>query len=145
MNIERCASPEQRGWLELRQALWPQAGETHRAEMAAQAAQPARFAAFVAYESRPLGFAEAAIRTDYVNGAESSPAPFLEGLYVVPEARRKGVAAALVDAVASWARAGGYRELASDARLENAASHAMHRALGFEETQRVVFFRMELK
>lgn len=32
-------------------------------------------------------------------------------------------------------------ELASDALLENTASHAMHRALGFEEAERVVCFR----
>jgi aminoglycoside 6'-N-acetyltransferase I len=38
----------------------------------------------------------------------------------------------------------GCSELASDARLENSASHAMHRALGFSETQRVVYFRKAL-
>jgi aminoglycoside 6'-N-acetyltransferase I len=109
IEISRCVSVDQSGWLELRQALWPQAGEIHRAEMAAQIA-----------------------------------VPFLEGLYVAPQARRKGVATALVDAVSAWAKAAGYRELASDARLENEASHAMHRALGFAETQRVVYFRKEL-
>jgi aminoglycoside 6'-N-acetyltransferase I len=35
--------------------------------------------------------------------------------------------------------------LASDALLDNGASHAMHRALGFEETERVVFFRKPLE
>jgi aminoglycoside 6'-N-acetyltransferase I len=112
--------------------------------MAAQIADPGCFAAFVAHDGRPVGFAEAAVRTDYVNGAQSSPAPFLEGLYVLPEARRKGAARELVAAVAAWARAMGYRELASDARLENEASHAMHRALGFDEMERVVFFRKTL-
>lgn len=112
--------------------------------MAAQLEDPRSFAAFVAHDGKPVGFAEAAVRTDYVNGADSSPVPFLEGLYVVPEARRKGAAADLVAAVAAWAREMGYRELASDARLENEASHALHRALGFEETERVVFFRKSL-
>ena len=31
-----------------------------------------------------------------------------------------------------------------DARLENEPSHAMHRSLGFSETERVVFFRKAL-
>jgi aminoglycoside 6'-N-acetyltransferase I len=31
--------------------------------------------------------------------------------------------------------------MASDALLENTDSHAMHRALGFEEAERVVYFR----
>ena len=134
---------EARGWLELRQALWPEAREIHLAEMALMAANPQRFAAFVAsaHTGEALGVAEAAIRTDYVNGAQSSPVGFLEGLYVVPHARRHGVARALVAEVAGWATSCGCSELASDAPLANVASHAVHRALGFEETERVVFFR----
>jgi len=50
------------------------------------------------------------------------------------------VARALLGVVTDWARAHGCIELASDALLENTASHAMHAALGFEETERVVFF-----
>jgi aminoglycoside 6'-N-acetyltransferase I len=87
------------------------------------------------------GFAEAAIRTDYVNGAQSSPVGFLEGLYVVPHGRRNGVARLLVAAVTRWAAECGCSELASDAALANTASQALHRALGFEETERVVYFR----
>ena len=113
--------------------------------MAAQVASP-RWAQFVAYSAsgQAVGLAEAALRTDHVNGTESSPVPFLEGLYVAPQARRQGVGASLVAAVERWAREMGYRELASDARLENEAGHAVHRALGFEETERVVFFRKRL-
>nr|WP_241823604.1 GNAT family N-acetyltransferase [Sphingomonas sp. Sph1(2015)] len=51
---------------------------------------------------------------------------------------------ALVAAVADWGRAQGCSEFASDAELENVDSHAMHRALGFVETERVVYFRWEL-
>ena len=130
----------------LRLALWQAPREEHLAEMALMAANPQRFAAFVASadNEETLGLAEAAIRTDYVNGAQSSPVGFLEGLYVVPHARRKGVARALVAEVSQWARASGCSELASDAALANAASQAVHRALGFEETERVVFFRKQL-
>jgi aminoglycoside 6'-N-acetyltransferase I len=69
---------------------------------------------------------------------------FLEGLYVAPEYRRKGIGRCLVAAVTSWAGTKGCKELASDVLLENEASHAMHGALGFEETERVVFFRKRL-
>jgi len=144
--IERCTAADAKGWLMLRLALWQAPREEHLAEMALMAANPQRFAAFVASadNEETLGLAEAAIRTDYVNGAQSSPVGFLEGLYVVPHARRKGVARALVAEVSRWARASGCSELASDAALANAASHAVHRALGFEETERVVFFRKQL-
>lgn len=113
--------------------------------MAAQVASP-RWVQFVAYSAaaEPLGLAEACLRTDHVNGTESSPVPFLEGLYVVPAARRKGVARSLVSAVIKWAAELGYREIGSDAPLDNVVSHAVHRALGFSETRRVVFFRKPL-
>jgi aminoglycoside 6'-N-acetyltransferase I len=53
-------------------------------------AKPERFAQFVAYANtrEPVGLVEASIRTDYVNGTSSSPVAFLEGIYVIPEARR---------------------------------------------------------
>jgi len=92
-----------------------------------------------------VGFAEASIRRDYVNGCETSPVAFVEGLYVTPHHRHGGVARALVAAVERWAKAQGLRELASDAMLDNEQSHAMHRALGFSETERVVYFRKALK
>ena len=114
--------------------------------MASFLSSPERYAQFVAYcgLGEAVGLVEASVRADYVNGAESSPVAFLEGIYVVPEARRKGVAAALVAAVTRWALDVGCRELASDALLENQASHAVHRALGFQETERVVFFHRVL-
>lgn len=144
MKIEACESAHHPGWLRLREALWPGCTrEQHLAEMTAFVSNAARYRQFIAYSSshEAIGFAEASRRSDYVNGTESSPVAFLDGLYVVPPARRKGVAASLVAAVTDWARAAGCRELASDAVLENSISHVVHRALGFEETERVVFFR----
>ena len=114
--------------------------------MTQQVAAPKRFVQFIASSGsgEPLGFAEAAIRTDYVNGTETSPVGFLEGIYVVAESRCQGIAATLVDAVIAWARDAGCRELASDALLANELSHRVHRALGFEETERVVYFRKSI-
>ena len=143
--IAPCESIDAQGWLELRQALWPGTREAHVAEMAAFLSDPARYAQFVAHEGgAPAGLAEAAIRSDYVNGTESSPVAFLEGLYVAPAFRRRGIARLLVAEVVRWAKARGCHELASDALLDNTASHAAHRALGFEESERVVFFRKRL-
>ena len=60
-------------------------------------------------------------------------------------ARRSGCARALVAAAGTWARECGCSEFASDANFANADSHAMHRALGFVETERVVYFRRPLR
>lgn len=143
VTIQPCTSVDQLGWLELRMALWPEGQpDTHRREMAAFLAQPERYGQFVAYGADgAAGFAEAAIRTDYVNGTESSPVAFLEGIYVPPPARRQGTARALVAAIEQWALGRGCQELASDAHLDNGRSHLVHLAIGFEETERVVYFR----
>jgi aminoglycoside 6'-N-acetyltransferase I len=84
------------------------------------------------------------LRFDYVNGCSTSPVGFLEGLYVREAARRRGVARGLVAAVELWASERGCTELASDALLVNAQSQKAHRAIGFAETERVVFFRKPL-
>jgi aminoglycoside 6'-N-acetyltransferase I len=135
-------------WLPLRYALWP---DTPRAGHAAEAATILRateMVAFIALADEPAGLAEASLRRDHVNGCDSPigmPVAFLEGLYVALAQRRRGIARALCQAVADWGRSKGCIEVASDTSLENIDSQAMHRALGFAETERVVFFRRALK
>jgi aminoglycoside 6'-N-acetyltransferase I len=145
--IERCVSLDQPGWLEMRLALWPDAtAEEHRGYMSISLAQPERFLQLMMYDEKRLavGFIEGSIRSDYVNGTETSPVGFVEGVYVIPAMRRKGVARQLFAAIGDWAHARGCRELASDALFENEASQRAHLALGFRETERVVYFSKKL-
>ena len=51
----------------------------------------------------------------------------------------------LVAEAERWAASVGCSEFASDALIDNTRSRAMHAALGFEETERVVFFRKALR
>ncbi|QOY94589.1 GNAT family N-acetyltransferase [Massilia sp. UMI-21] len=141
-SIKPCASVEQAGWLQLRMALWPADPAEHLHEMQDLCGQTGRYAQFIAYSDtgEPQGLVEVALRSDAVNGTVSSPVGFLEGLYVDPASRRRGIAALLVKTAEQWVREQGCTEMASDALLENTASHAMHRALGFVETERVVYF-----
>ncbi|POF40192.1 aminoglycoside 6'-acetyltransferase [Pseudomonas laurylsulfativorans] len=146
-RIQHCQSSEQAGWLPLRQALWPHASEQeHRDEIDQQLREPQRYINFVAYDSReqPVGLVEASLRRDYVNGTDNSPVVYLEGIYVVPQQRRQGVAAQLIEIVAQWGREQGCVQMASDTELDNLASQDTHNALGFEETERVVFFKRQL-
>ncbi len=134
-------------WLRLRMALWPDTTAAElQEEMTAFLRDPSRFVQWLARDDtgRAVGLVEASLRREFVNGASRSPVAFLEGIYVIPEERRKGHARALVECVRNWARGKGLGELCSDALLENKASLAMHRALGFRETERVVFFAQEL-
>lgn len=132
-------------WAQLRVALWPRHPlDDHRADIIGTFLPGnGQAVAFIARNEthEAVGFAEAALRHDYVNGCSSSPVLFLEGIYVRPIARRRGVARALCSAVADWGTGLGCSEFASDTALDNVASQTLHAALGFAETQRVVFFR----
>ena len=146
MIIRRASNADVAAWAGLRAQLWPdQTLAEHRREaldLLAAADKPV----FVAEASTGeiAGFAEASLRRDNVNGCETSPVAFLEGIFVAPGHRRAAVGRDLVAAVEAWGRAQGCRELASDALLDNLASHAFHGGVGFEETERVVCFRKRL-
>ncbi|WP_039917082.1 aminoglycoside 6'-N-acetyltransferase [Cellvibrio mixtus] len=139
-----CKSVQDSGWLAMRQALWPEAmRDEHIEEMMSLLEDSKRYGQFIAVDDagEPAGFIEAALRYDYVNGTETSPVAFIEGIYVKPGHRSQGFARQLVDAVTDWARAQGCVELASDTGLDNFVSQDVHKALGFVETERVVYFR----
>jgi aminoglycoside 6'-N-acetyltransferase I len=147
MIIEPASIGHLGSWSRLRHALWPRmsAGEHERDIQNAFFDATKSTAAFVALvDGELIGFAEASVRHDYVNGCETSPVVFLEGIYVTPANRRKGVAHALSASVEEWGRNQGCVEFASDTSLDNDGSQRLHAALGFEETQRVVFFRKRI-
>jgi aminoglycoside 6'-N-acetyltransferase I len=125
--------------------LWPRQDTSGFEEditgiLAATEATPA-FGAFD--DERLVGFAEAGERP-WGDGCETRPVGWLEGIYVEPQYRGRGVGRALVAAVTDWATARGYSELGSDAALENEISLQSHTRWGFEETKRVVLFRKRL-
>lgn len=142
------ATPAHRApWLALRTALWPDADPAElAAELDRLTGDPARFAAWLAIDAAagPVGLAEATLRHDHVNGCDTSPVAFLEALYVAPAYRRRGIARALSAAVAGWGRDRGALDYASDTRADDDAAQAVHAALGFTETERVVCFRQAL-
>ena len=143
INIAIAKLEDAADWAAMRQALWPKDNpRIHGADIAQLLAAPGDTINFIARadDGRPAGFAEAGLRHDYVNGTESSPVAFLEGIYVDPAFRRTGVARQLVEAVENWARQQGCGELASDTGITNITSQKLHNALGFAETQRVVYF-----
>ncbi|KJK01267.1 aminoglycoside 6'-acetyltransferase [Pseudomonas sp. 21] len=145
--MRHCEEPDLPDWIELRLQLWPgDHADAFVAEARDILAQPQRYGAWLARDEkgRALGLAEASVRSDYVNGTDGSPVLFLEGIYVREDARRQGVARALVGAVQVWGCARGCVDFASDAALDNTDSHALHLALGFVETERVVYFRKPL-
>lgn len=90
------------------------------------------------------GFAQCQLRYDYVEGTESSPVGYLEGIFVQECFRRIGIAKELLAACEKWAREQGCREFASDCELTNTQSLRFHLGLGFEEANRIICFTKKL-
>ncbi|PMS31699.1 aminoglycoside 6'-N-acetyltransferase [Trinickia symbiotica] len=144
LTIRAVSPADVSSWRLLRHMLWPNASaDDHVRETGQLLAEPDRYAMAIAVSSRgeALGFAEAAIRYDYVNGCDTSPVLFLEGIYVVPGMRNQGIARALCTSIEQWGASRECKEFASDTSIDNVDAQALHRALGFDETERVVFFR----
>ena len=131
----------------MRRALWPGEVAEHAADVAAffegQAREPLAVLVAADEADRLIGFAELSIRA-YAEGCHSDRVAYLEGWYVAPAARRRGVGRALLAAVEAWGRSHGCAELACDTELANDTSAAAHTALGFNEVGRVRCFRKDL-
>ena len=97
----------------------------------------------VANDGGLLGFAEVGLRS-YAEGCETSPLGYLEGWYVDPRARRRGVGRALMRAAEDWARSKGCTEMASDTEFHNEISQEAHERLGYERVETIVVYRRSL-
>ena len=100
---------------------------------------------FLAYrDDTAVGFAQCQLRHDYVEGTETSPVGYLEGIYVREADRHLGFAGQMMKACEDWARAEGCMEFASDCEIDNQDSLAFHLKLGFQVVNRIICFAKKL-
>ncbi len=95
-------------------------------------------------DGRPVAFAQCQLRYDYVEGTDSSPVGYLEGIFVSEKYRKNGIADELLAECEKWAKEKGCTEFASDCELDNESSLKFHLSAGFEETNRIICFRKGL-
>lgn len=91
-------------------------------------------------DNDPIGFAQCQLRHDYVEGTDSSPVGYLEGIFVQEEYRKNGHAKELLAKCEEWASEKGCTEFASDCELTNDESLAFHLKMGFIEANRIICF-----
>ena len=149
LRVRPVSQADAAAWLRMRCALWPEGSEAEHGDeikrfFAGQLHDPLQVLLAVDQADAPLGFAELSIRA-YAEDCVTDRVAYLEGWYVAPASRRRGVGRALVGAAETWARAQGCTEFASDALLDNHVSAAAHRALGFAETVQIRCFRKALE
>ena len=95
-------------------------------------------------EGNPIGFAQCQLRHDYVEGTDTSPVGYLEGIYIQKEFRHQGYARELLHECEEWAKEKNCSEFASDCELSNHDSLCFHMAMGFKEANRIICFKKEL-
>ena len=125
--------------------LWPHHSVGEMAEGFGGIVGSPDAAVYLALEGgNALGFAQCQLRHDYVEGTESSPVGYLEGIYVAEGFRQQGIAKVLLAACESWARGKGCAEFASDCELTNTESLRFHLNVGFQEANRIICFTKKL-
>lgn len=125
--------------------LWPDATVPELEDSFSSLLSHSDAAVFLAFSnSQPVGFAQCQLRHDYVEGTDSSPVGYLEGIYVEELHRRRGFARLLLAACEVWAQEQGCTEFASDCELDNIDSLHFHLGLGFEEANRIICFTKKL-
>lgn len=87
-----------------------------------------------------VGFINVSIRVDYVEGSDSSPVGFVEGIYVKESYRKQGIAQRLVTRGEQWAKSLGCSQMGSDIEQHNTASYDFHTRVGFKEANRIICF-----
>jgi aminoglycoside 6'-N-acetyltransferase I len=145
-TVRQMGAGDRTIWAEMRVALWPDETPQAATEMTDGLLGDEDVWGLIAEatDGTAIGFAEIAVR-EYANGCDSRPVAFLEGVWVNPQFRRRGIGTRLVAHAEAFLAARGFRELGSDTQIDNGASQAAHLAWGFSETERVVYFRKLLK
>ena len=125
--------------------LWPEHTAEDLTEEFKETLESSAAQFFLLFDSdEAIGFAQCGLRHDYVEGTESSPVGYLEGIYVKDQHRRRGCARQLLAACEDWARSQGCTEFASDCELGNDMSLAFHLGAGFAEANRIICFTKKL-
>lgn len=137
--IAKVSKDNKAAWAKLCVSLWP---DTDIEAILAESEPQEDFLYFVGEEA--VAFISLSLRHDYVEGTETSPVGYLEGIYVKPEYQRQGIATLLLNHGKSWAKENGCTEFASDCELWNEDSRKFHERMGFVEANRIICFAMEL-
>ncbi|HMI01140.1 MAG TPA: GNAT family N-acetyltransferase [Pedobacter sp.] len=108
------AEPEHHNvWLEMATDLWPDYITADLESVYQEIMRSEKFEILLYQQNgSPIGFIYLGLRADYVEGSDSSPTGYVEGIYVNPDFRKKGIAKALYQAGETWAKQRGCSQMA---------------------------------
>ena len=94
--------------------------------------------------NKAVGFAQCQLRNDYVEGTDTFPVGYLEGIFIEEEYRHSGYAKELLSKCEKWAKENHCTEFARDCEIDNEISVKFHLSMGFEEANRIICFRKDI-
>jgi len=127
--------------LSMGHTLWPHHTSNNLKQEFKRILSSKKDTTFLGFDNEtPIAFSTLSIRSDYVQGSSSNPVGYVEGIYVKPEYRKKGVAKALIKIAEQWSKKRGCKELGSDTELRNKNSQKFHTKVGFKKVRVIVHF-----
>lgn len=144
--IEKVTQANFEAWLAMGLKLWPENHDEEARALFTTLLRKSNEEAFIyKHNNQYIGFINMSLRYDYVEGTDSSPVGYVEGIYVEEAFRGRGIAHELLKAGEVWARDRGCTQLASDCELHNDPSLKFHKAVGFTEVNRLVCFVRDIE
>lgn len=145
MNIIQSTNNEVKEVTKLAKMLWPDNAYKELHNLFLELIKDEHTVLFLAIDKGEyIGFAQCQLRFDYVEGTNSSPVGYLEGIYVLEEYRHQGIGRELVYACEKWSKSKGCVEFGSDVEFHNTASYEFHLKIGFLEQNRIICFSKKL-
>ncbi|QHT65645.1 GNAT family N-acetyltransferase [Rhodocytophaga rosea] len=147
MHIERLSKDSLQALTVLMLELWPDCSFEEEYENNKEILRSGKETAFLykVIKEDYIGFITVSLRTDYVEGAITSPVGYVEGIYVKPGYRQQGIGIQLLAAAEVWCKEKGCVEMGSDTELDNKLSQIFHQKAGFTEVNRIVCFKKDLR
>jgi aminoglycoside 6'-N-acetyltransferase I len=147
VTVRLAQKPDHIHLAKMRTSLWPEASfEDHFRELENGPVGSLPSASFVAHfaDAGLIGFVDVGLRSHADGCDPARPVAFIEGWFVDPSFRRRGIGAALIRTAENWACSRGCVEMASDTWIDHDESESAHLALGFEIVDRCIHFRKRL-
>ncbi len=143
MHVREAEPTDLGAWATLRTALWPQIDEDHRTEILAyfsgKSTDIEQAYILEDYDGEVVGFLELNIKK-FAEGSHRPCVPYIEAWYIDKPFRGLGYGRVLLQTAVQWAKRKGFTQLASDTEISNTDSIAIHKQLGFIETEHAACF-----
>ena len=92
------------------------------------------------WDEEYIGFIHLSIRSGFVEGADTTPVGYVEGIYVKPDFRRKGVAKELYHAGLEWLKSKKCTQISGDIWINDNMCPDFYVGMGFKEVNRIICY-----